>query len=187
MIAISGPSGSGKTRLVARLLPALAARGLRVAYLKHTGHVHPFDVPGKDTDVARRAGAVAAAIEGPEGMAYFGPPLGRISALVDLLPAADLVVAEGWKRAPLDKVEVFRPSVSERMLCEADRRVIAVVTDAVPASPPGGGRGGPDRARPARAPRGLPVFHPDDADGLAAFLAGRLARRTRRRRARRSG
>ena len=62
-----GPSGVGKTRLLVRLIPALARRRVRVAVLKHTRHAHPFDRPGKDTEVLRRAGAVAAAIEGPAG------------------------------------------------------------------------------------------------------------------------
>jgi len=43
IVAVSGRSGSGKTRLLSRLIPALAARGVAVGLLKHTRHEHAFD------------------------------------------------------------------------------------------------------------------------------------------------
>lgn len=155
VVAVSGPSGAGKTRLLARLIPALARRGVSVAVLKHTRHLHPFDRPGKDTDVLRRAGAVAAAIEGPAGLAWFGPPAGSLRALLDLLPPVDLVLAEGWKREAVPRVEVHRRSVAREFLCARDRRVFAVVTDEAP-------------------PRPLPALHPDDPEALAALLCARF-------------
>jgi molybdopterin-guanine dinucleotide biosynthesis protein B len=157
VLAFSGPSGAGKTRLLARLVPALARRGVTVAVLKHTRHPHPFDRPGKDTDVLRRAGAVAAAIEGPHGVAYFGPPEGGLRALVRLLPPVDLVLAEGWRSEPLPRVEVHRRRVSREFLCEADRRVVAVVTDEPP-------------------PRDLPTFGADDVAGVARWVSAWLRR-----------
>ncbi len=161
IVAFSGPSGAGKTRLLARLVPALARRGLVVAAIKHTRHDHPFDRPGKDTDVLRRAGAIAAAIEGPSGMALFAPPAGGPRALARLLPPADLIVAEGFEAEPLPRVEIHRRRVSAEFLCARDRRILAVVTDEPP-------------------PRTLPTFAPGDAEGLAGFLAEWLARARRR-------
>jgi molybdopterin-guanine dinucleotide biosynthesis adapter protein len=164
IVAVSGPSGSGKTRLIARLIPALARRGIAVAVIKHTGHDHPLDQSGKDTEVLRRAGAVAAAIQGPAAMALFGPPRGGARELARLLPPCDLVLAEGWRREPLPRVEVHRRRISPDFLCAADRRVFAVVTDEPP-------------------PRRLPSFEADDAEGLADLLAARFvgARRSARR------
>ncbi len=135
ILAVSGPSGSGKTHLLARLVRALARRGIAVAVLKHTRHRHPFDRPGKDTDVLRRAGAVAAAIEGPDGMALFGPPAGGLRALARLLPPVDLALAEGFRSEPVPRVEVHRRSVSREFLCARDRRVFAIVTDEPPPRP----------------------------------------------------
>lgn len=161
IIAISGPSGAGKTRLISLLVPRLAALGFRVGVVKHSGHPHGFDVPGKDTELFRRAGAVAAAITGPTETAWFGPPMAGARALARLLPPVDLVLAEGFKGERLPRVEVHRRRVSRAFLCAADRAVFAVVTDEPP-------------------PRALPAFGADDADGLASLLAGRLARRRRR-------
>jgi molybdopterin-guanine dinucleotide biosynthesis protein B len=166
IVAVSGPSGAGKTRLLSRLIPALAARGVAVGLIKHTGHAHPFDQPGKDTDVLRRAGAVAVAIQGPDAMALFGPATSGARALAALLPPCDLVLAEGWRSDPLPRLEVHRREVSRSFLCATDRRVLALVGDEAP-------------------PRRLPRFDPDDAGAVADFLVAWLARRRagRRRRA----
>lgn len=156
IVAVSAArSGSGKTRLLARLIPALARRGVTVAVLKHTHHDGPFDAGGKDTAVLVRAGAVAAAIEGPAGMALFGPPRGGARALAKLLPPADLVFAEGFKGEALPRIEVYRKRLGGPFLCATDRRVVAVVTDAAP-------------------PRAVPTFAPDDVDAVANFVVARF-------------
>lgn len=161
ILAFAGPSGAGKTRLLVRLLPALRARGLTVAALKHTGHSHPFDARGKDTERLRRAGAVAAAILGPAGLALFGPPVRSARELARLLPPCDLVVAEGFKSEALPRVEVHRRRVDRAFLCAGDARVIAVVGDEAP-------------------PRPLPCFAPGDVEALADFVVA-FARGGRRR------
>jgi len=153
-VAVSGPSGSGKTRLLKALIPALAARGISVALLKHTSHRHPFDRPGKDTEVLRRAGAVAAAIQGPDGLALFGPPR-PLAGLLALLPPCHLVLAEGWRGAPLPRVEVHRRCISPDFLCATDRRVFAVVGD-------------------ERPPRDLPWLRAREVEALADLLVARF-------------
>jgi molybdopterin-guanine dinucleotide biosynthesis protein B len=163
IIAISGPSGAGKTRLISRLLPCFASLGLRVGVIKHSSHAHGFDVPGKDTELLRRAGAVAAAITGPGETAWFGPPVTGARALASLLPPVDLVIAEGFKTERLRRVEVHRHEVSRRFLCATDGAIVAIVTDAPP-------------------PRPLPVFGAEEEERLAEFLVARLGLRARRRR-----
>lgn len=167
IICVSGPSGAGKTRLLLRLIAALTARGLRVAAVKHTRHAHPLDVPGKDTDLFRRAGASAAAIAGPRATAFFGPPVEGPGALVRWLPAVDVILAEGFRSAPLPRIEVHRRSVSRHFLCARDPHVFVVVGDGPP-------------------PRPLPVLGPDEVEPLVELLcrrAGIGARRPRLARA----
>jgi len=161
VLAFSGVSGSGKTTLLVKLIPALRARGLTVAALKRSGHVHPFDRRGKDSARLRRAGAVAVALTGPHEVAYFGPPRRGIEALLALLPPCDLVVAEGFKGEPLPRVEVHRSAVGGAFLCARDRRVLAVVSDVEP-------------------PRPLPWFSPGEVAALAEWVA-RFAFRDSRR------
>ena len=162
IVAVSGPSGSGKTRLLTRLVPALRRRGLEVGALKHAGHAHTLDRPGKDSARLRRAGAVAVAVQARDELAFFGPPLrGGARALARLLPPVDLVLAEGFKGEALPRLEVHRRAVSREFLCARDRRVVAVVGDEPP-------------------PRDLPRFRPSEVEAVADFLVRRFRLRGRR-------
>ena len=156
VVAFSGPSGSGKTTLLVALVRELRRRGLRVAAIKHSGHPHGFDVPGKDSDLLLRAGAASVAVQGPRQLAVFGPPRpGGARALARLLPPVDLVVVEGWKEERLPRIEVHRRAVGRAFACARSRSFIAVVTDEPP-------------------PRALPTFSPGDVGGLADFLCDRF-------------
>lgn len=172
VLAFSGASGSGKTTLLVKLIPALRARGLTVAALKHSGHEHPFDRPGKDSARLRAAGAAAVALSGPREVAYFGPPRPAIADLLALLPACDLVLAEGFKREPLPRVEVHREAIDRAFLCARDPRVVAVVSDVEP-------------------PCAVPWFTAGEVEALAELVArfaerGERALASRARRAHRS-
>jgi molybdopterin-guanine dinucleotide biosynthesis protein MobB len=156
VVAFSGPSGAGKTTLLVALVRELLGRGLRVAAIKHSGHPHGFDVPGKDSDLLLRAGALAVAVQGPSQLAVFGAPRrGGIRALVRLLPPVDLVLVEGWKLERLPRVEVHRRAVSREFACARARGFLAVVSDEPP-------------------PRPLPTFAPGEVGALADFLCTRL-------------
>ncbi len=164
ILAFSGPSGVGKTTLLVKLIRALGARGLTVAALKHSGHAHPFDRPGKDSARLRRAGAVAVALQGPRELAYFGPPERGLRALARMLPRADVVLAEGFRGSRVPRVEVHRRAIDAGFLCRRDARVVAVVADEPP-------------------PRRVPWFTFREIEPLAAFVAtyARRGRRARRR------
>ncbi len=162
VVGFTGPSGSGKTRLLARLVAELRGRGIRVAVVKHSGHPHGFDVPGKDSDVLLRAGAEGVAVQGPSQLAVFRPPFrGGPRALLALLPPADVVLVEGWREAGIPRVEVHRRSVDRTFRCAGARGFLAVVTDEPP-------------------PRRLPTFGPDDVAPLADLLCARFRIRGRR-------
>ena len=50
--------------------------------------------------------------------------------LVPLLGEMDIVLVEGFKRADLPKIEVFRPENEKPPVCRNDRNLLAVVSDA---------------------------------------------------------
>ncbi len=135
VLAFSGPSGCGKTTVLVALIPALVRRGLRIAALKRSGHVHPFDRPGKDSARLREAGALAVALQGPAELAYFGPPVKGLRGLLRLLPPADLVLAEGFGDEPVPRIEVQRSAVARGFRYARDPRVLAVVSDLEPPWP----------------------------------------------------
>lgn len=129
VIGIAGWSGSGKTTLLEYVLPCLAVQGLRVNVIKHTHHVPALDAADKDSSRLHAAGAadvlLAASCDGEQ------PDLN--SLLLRQQPA-DLTVVEGFKNAPIPKLEIYRADLGEPPLYLYDTNVIAVATDVPPPS-----------------------------------------------------
>lgn len=145
VLGFTALSGTGKTTLLARLLPLLKKRGLRVGMIKHAHHSFDVDTPGKDSYILRHAGADQMLIASNQRWALMAEtPQGADPRLDDLLSALrqdelDLVLVEGFKKEAFPKIELHRPSLGHPLLCREDRAIIAVVTDApiadVPALP----------------------------------------------------
>ncbi|MDY6823982.1 MAG: molybdopterin-guanine dinucleotide biosynthesis protein MobB [Thermodesulfobacteriota bacterium] len=65
IVHIVGCARNGKTALIVDLAREITRRGLKVGSLKHSGHDHELDRPGKDSYLHRQAGAVPAAVATP--------------------------------------------------------------------------------------------------------------------------
>lgn len=134
VIGLAGWSGSGKTTLLVRLIPVLRARGLTVSTLKHAHHSFDPDQPGKDSHSHRLAGASEVLVSAAGRWVLFhenrGAPEPDLSFLLSRLSPVDLVIVEGFKRSPLPKVEVHRPSVGKPPLWPDDPMIRAVASDA---------------------------------------------------------
>ncbi len=132
VFGIAGYSGSGKTTLIERVLPLLAARGLKVAVIKHTHHDFDIDRPGKDSWRAREAGASAVLLASDHRTAVLTehrdtPP--RLDDLLAKLPPCDLVLVEGYKREAIPKLEVHRAETAKPWLFPGDPTILAVASD----------------------------------------------------------
>lgn len=151
-MAFVGYADSGKTELICRLLPVLAARGLKIAVLKHSHHADlDRKDEGKDTWRYRRAGALAVGLAAPGLVqvtrSFAGePPLKE--ALAALGGEADLILVEGYKRGPLPKVAVLGPDDRE---APNFPHLIALVSEG-----------------PVETP--LPVFRPHQVEELGRWL-----------------
>jgi molybdopterin-guanine dinucleotide biosynthesis protein B len=156
VIGIAGWSGSGKTTLVIRLLPVLNERGFSVSTIKHAHHAFDVDLPGKDSYRHRDAGAREVLISSHNRWALMHEHRGDSEAgLTDLLARltpVDLVLVEGFKDYPHDKIEIYRESVGKPLRAGNDPNVVAVASD-----------------RPL-AGLGVPVLDLDDADAIAEFI-----------------
>jgi molybdopterin-guanine dinucleotide biosynthesis protein B len=157
VIGVAGWKNSGKTTLVTRLVAELTARGYRVATVKHAHH--DFQIDDAETDSARhrRAGAQQVAIVSPRRWAVVreleDEPEPSLADTIARLDPCDLVVVEGYKGAPIPKIEARRSaSAKVERLADRDPTVIAIAADH------------------ACEGRGRPVFAIDDIAGMADLI-----------------
>src|ERR1700724_2421306 len=133
IIGLAGWSGAGKTTLIAKLIPGILARGLKVSTLKHPHHAFDVDRPGKDSWKHRMAGATEVLVASQMRFALMhelrGEAEPRLPELLAKLSAVDLVIIEGWKREPHPKLEVFRASVGKPLIHPDDPHVVAIASD----------------------------------------------------------
>jgi molybdopterin-guanine dinucleotide biosynthesis protein MobB len=137
IISVIGRKNAGKTTLTVALARELARRGHRVMTIKH-GH-HPADLDREGSDSWRhfhegKAERVLMAAPNVRALFERAPddydPIGLARRYLN---DADIILAEGFKQAPLPKIEVFRPAVADRPLYEPGEsnahQWVAIVTD----------------------------------------------------------
>jgi molybdopterin-guanine dinucleotide biosynthesis protein B len=133
IIGLAGWSGSGKTTLLTRAIPRLVAHGLSVSTLKHAHHDFDIDQPGKDSHSHRVAGATEVLIGSQRRWALMHELRGEaepaLGALLRKLSPVDLVVIEGYKRAPHPKLEVHRAVLDQPLLSATDTTIVAIASD----------------------------------------------------------
>jgi molybdopterin-guanine dinucleotide biosynthesis protein B len=155
IISFAGHSASGKTTFIEKLIPIFTQAGIHIAVIKHDVHGFEMDKPGKDTWRHKRAGAMATIISSASqiGMVLDTDHDHQPCELAPLVNTADLIIAEGFKKGPQPKIEVFRPEATgdAAPLCLHDPQLIAVISNA-------------DIAL------NLPVFGLEDRQGVADFI-----------------
>ena len=138
VLGIAGWSGSGKTTLIEKLIPALAARGISVSTVKHAHHQFDVDVPGKDSWRHRQAGAREVLVASDRRFALLhenaAPHEPDLDTLLARLAPVDLVLVEGFKRASVPFLEVWRAASGKPRLEGSGRAPLALVCDSPPAS-----------------------------------------------------
>ena len=165
VLGFAAYSGTGKTTLLVKLLPRLRETGLRIAMIKHAHHDFDIDVPGKDSYELRKAGAGQMLIASSRRRALITESETEADPqLEDLvnelnLDAVDLVLVEGFRHVPFDKIELHRPSLGKDRIFESDDSVIAVATD-----------------EPIDT-RTLPLLDINDVDAVAEFVQQWLVNR----------
>lgn len=168
ILGLAGWSGSGKTTLVARLLPTLTARGLRVSTMKHAHHSFDVDKPGKDSYVHREAGATEVLVTSGQRWALLhenrGRPEPSLAELIRYMTPVDLLLVEGFKTHPHDKLEIYRPANGKPLLARDDPYIVAVATDDA-----------------AAIDVAVPVLDLNDVDAIAEFVIGHCGLREVRR------
>ncbi len=155
-ICIVGPSNSGKTTLVSKLIGDLTKKGFRVGTIKHAAHGFELPKEGKDSFVHKSSGAKISVVASPSQVAVvrdteeeWGP-----LKLLSLMDGVDLVILEGFKGSNLPKIEIFKKEEGRELpLCLGQKELVAIVSE-----------------EESNRQWGIPVFAPDDIDGISRFI-----------------
>jgi molybdopterin-guanine dinucleotide biosynthesis protein B len=161
VIGIAGWKKSGKTTLAERLIAEFTRRGLKVASVKHAHHDFRIDDAETDSARHRRAGASQVAVVSAKRWALIaeleGAPEPDLAQIVAWLGPCDLVIVEGYKSAPIPKIEARRSAAfGTEPLADKDPNIIVIAADH------------------ATDGHGRPVFALDDVAGIADFVAGSI-------------
>ncbi len=155
----AGWSGSGKTTLIEKLIPLFVQRGLRVSLLKHAHHTFDVDHPGKDSWRHRHAGATEVLVTSSRRWVLMhelrGAQEPSFDEQIEHFSPCDLLLVEGYKYAPIPKLEVWRTATGEGLLHPNDPHIVAIATD-------------------TRLEARLPQLELNDHQGIAAFIAAHL-------------
>lgn len=155
VFGIAGWSGSGKTTLIEKLIPEFSARNLSVSVIKHAHHGFDLDKPGKDSYRHREAGASQVLMLSNDRWVLMhelrGAPEPTLDDQLRVLSPCDVVLIEGFKAAPVPKIEVHRPAHGKPPLWTENSHVVAVASD-------------------ARVECPLPVLSLNDASEITRFI-----------------
>lgn len=154
IITIVGKSNSGKTTLMEKLITALAQKGYKVGSVKHAHDGFEMDQKGKDSWRHKHAGASATLVIAPGQTAMIkDDDTDHVQKMRTYLHDMDIILAEGFKSLDLPKIEIFRKDGGHKEPVALNSRfLIAFVTDTAGFKP------------------SVPVFTPDDIQGLTTFV-----------------
>ena len=157
VFGVTGWKNNGKTTLVARLVAEITSRGYTVSTIKRTHHGVDLDSPGTDTFKHRQSGANEVMLASDARYAILKelsePP--SLADLIARLNPVDLVLVEGFKSEAHDKIECHRKGGERPLICENNKSVVAVATDA-----------------PIDAP--VPLLAMDDIIDIADFVLAKV-------------
>jgi molybdopterin-guanine dinucleotide biosynthesis adapter protein len=160
VFGFAGFSGVGKTTLIEQLLPILIGEGVRVSVIKHAHHDFDIDRPGKDSYRHREAGAFEVLITANKRWVLMHELRNEAEPTLEeqlqRLSSCDLVIVEGFKRADIPKIEIWREANGKPMLYPQDSNIVAVACDAVIDC------------------KGLPVLPLNDPASIAQFILKRF-------------
>ncbi len=159
VFGVTGWKNAGKTGLMERLVSEITARGLAVSTIKHAHHSFDVDQPGRDSHRHRMAGAQEVLLASGARIAIMqelrGAPEPELDDLLARLNPVDLVLIEGYKRAPHPKIEAYREAAGNSLIAPGDATIRAVAADC---------------ALQVDRPESCPVLDLNDTSAIADFI-----------------
>jgi len=160
LLGFAGWSGAGKTTLIKQLIPVLIKKGIQLSIIKHAHHSFDVDTPGKDSYLFRKAGARQTLLAShhrwvlmDEHLQDQEPDLFELVKRLDK-KIVDLILVEGFRDVPFQKIEVYRPALEKALLCEKDEHIFALLTD-----------------QPIELTRNIPILDLNDLNAISQFVS----------------
>ena len=159
---VTGWKNAGKTGLMERLVAEFTARGMSVSTIKHAHHAVDVDQKGTDSYRHREAGAREVVLASAKRFAVMhelrDAEEPTLEALIARLAPVDLVLVEGYKRAPHPKIEAYRAAAGHPLIAPESVSIRAVAADCEVEAP-------------------CPVLPLDDTGAIADFILADLGLR----------
>lgn len=156
---VTGWKNAGKTGLMERLVAEFTARGMSVSTIKHAHHAVDVDQKGTDSYRHREAGAREVVLASAKRFAVMhelrDAEEPTLEALIARLAPVDLVLVEGYKRAPHPKIEAYRAAAGHPLIAPESASIRAVAADCEIKAP-------------------CPVLPLDDTGAIADFILADL-------------
>ena len=152
IFAICGAKNTGKTTLITQLIAVFAARGLKVATIKHDGHDFSADVPNTDTYRHMAAGAYGTAVfSDNKFMVVKMQHVTPVAEMAEMFTEADIILVEGCKSSAYPKMQVLRSGEKDQLICNQQNFVGFIADGAVETE-------------------GYPCYHREDIDTIAKVI-----------------
>ena len=135
---LAGWSGSGKTTLCTSLINNLTKSGYNVGCIKHAHHEFELDTPGKDSYEIRKSGAIPMIISSKNrfGVIYenHNEEEKTLFEMIDIFSnqpfkKTNLLIIEGYKNEPIQKLEIYRHELEKPLLFKNDRNIFAIASN----------------------------------------------------------
>ena len=127
--------------------------------IKHAHHSFDVDYPGKDSYRHRHAGATEVLVTSSRRWVMMhelrGAQEPAFEEQIKHFSPCDLLIVEGYKFAPIPKLEVWRAETGEALLHPNDPHIVAVASD-------------------VKVETKLPLLDLNAQEAIAAFILGHL-------------
>ena len=133
VFGFAGSSGAEQTVLIERVVPRLVEDGLRVSLIRHIEHDFHLAQSDDESWSGDRGGCGEVLVSSRKRVALMrelrdaGEP--DLDGLVGMLAPCDLILVEGYRHAPLPKMEVRRSERPGPAQHQTDPWVVAVASD----------------------------------------------------------
>ena len=129
---IVGWKNSGKTFFAQKLINYFNSKNLKVASIKHAHHEFDIDKPNTDSYLHRKAGSQEILVSSSKRWVKIvelrDSQERKLNNLLNELDSPDIVIVEGFKNEPHQKIEIIKEGSINYLFTKLDN-IIGIISD----------------------------------------------------------